>query len=301
MEELFRARRPLVCIMALGIVVRLVGPLAEDKECDPPVVVVDEAGRFAISVLGGHSRGANDLANQVATALHATAVITTASEALGLPAIDLIGRDWGWKIENREHLTSVAAAVVRGEPIAVYQEAGSRDWWQTFGAWPQNFQTVKGWPQGSWAGALVISDTTVARADICPTVIYRPPTLVLGVGCRRGVPAAEIEALFQHVCQTNGFSPLSLRMVATASLKANEPGLIEFANNYGVPLRHFSLEELADVSDLPTPSEIVRAKIGISGVAEPAAMLGAGTRSLAMPKYRGERITMALARRDCGP
>src|SRR5262249_49541262 len=83
-EEMFRARRPLVCVMALGIVVRILGPSTKDKKTDPPVVVVDEAGRFAISVLGGHEGGANELANQVAQAIGAVPVITTASEALGL-------------------------------------------------------------------------------------------------------------------------------------------------------------------------------------------------------------------------
>jgi cobalamin biosynthesis protein CbiG len=129
-------------------------------------------------------------------------------------------------------------------------------------------------------------------------VIYRPPTLVLGVGCRRGVPCPEIEALFQYICRTREFSPLSLGIVATATLKADEPGLCEFAAAHGVPLRAFGLEELAAVGPLPTPSEAVKAKIGVAGVAEPAAMLAACTTSLLMPKYRGKRVTMALARRE---
>src|SRR5262245_57240535 len=95
LPEAFRAGRPLVCVMALGIVVRVLGPLAGDKETDPPVVVIDEAGQFAISVLGGHVAGANALARQVATALGAIPVITTASDVLGLPPVDLIGREWG--------------------------------------------------------------------------------------------------------------------------------------------------------------------------------------------------------------
>jgi cobalamin biosynthesis protein CbiG len=113
------------------------------------------------------------------------------------------------------------------------------------------------------------------------------------------VPFTEIEAMFQYVCTTRGFSSLSLGVVATASIKASEAGLVEFAEHHGVPLRSFSLEELAAVADLPTPSEQVRSKIGIAGVAEPAAMLAAGpSHLLLMPKYRGQRITMALARRE---
>ncbi len=134
LQDLFNAGRPLVCVMALGIVVRILGPLVRDKRSDPAVVVIDEAGRFVIPVLGGHAGGANALALEAARALDAIPVVTTASEALGLPAMDMIGRDWGWKIEPTAHLTAVAAAVVRGELVGVWQEVGQRDWWQPFGA-----------------------------------------------------------------------------------------------------------------------------------------------------------------------
>src|SRR5262249_33453879 len=148
---------------------------------DPPVVVVDEAGRFAISVLGGHVAGANVLASHVADAIGAAPIITTASEALGLPALDLIGRDWGWKIEQPENLTKVAAAVVRREAIAVYQDAGRRDWWRVFGEWPASFHHVESVLQGPWAAVLAISDRWIAGISRYPSVVYRPPTLVLGV------------------------------------------------------------------------------------------------------------------------
>src|SRR5262245_26897676 len=145
--------------MALGIVVRTLGPLTRDKHAEPPVVVVDEAGRFAVSVLGGHGGGANRLAEEVAAALGATPVVTTASDALGLPSADLIGQPFGWRIEDRRHLTAAAAAVVRGDPVGVYQDAGRRDWWQPFGPWPDHFRRLESWPPAEpWAALLVISD-----------------------------------------------------------------------------------------------------------------------------------------------
>jgi cobalt-precorrin 5A hydrolase len=299
LPELFQTGQPLICVMALGIVVRLLGPLTRAKATDPPVVAVDEAGNFAISVLGGHAGGANALAKQVATALGALPVITTASDSLGLPPVDLIGQEWGWQIEHRENLTKVAAAVVRGDNIGVYQEAGRRDWWQAFGEWPATFQPLSAWPPvGPWAGLLVISDRRLPALGRWPTVLYRPRSLVLGTGCRRGVPCDEIEALFQQICQTHGFVPECLAVVATVSLKGDEPGLLEFAARHNVPLTTYTPEMLARVGPLPTPSAKVLAKIGIAGVAEPAAMLAAGTDRLLLPKVRGPRVTMALARRE---
>jgi len=299
LQEAFASGRPLVCVMALGIVVRALAPLVRDKHTDPAVLAVDEAGRFVIPVLGGHAAGANALAQELARAVGATAVLTTASDALGLPAVDLIGRDWGWKVEAAEDLTAVAAAVVRGEPVGVWQDAGRRDWCAPFGPWPASFTRLDRWPPpGRWAGLLVISDRADSFGGFGPVVVYRPPTLVLGVGCKRGVPCADIEAMFQEVCRGEGVSPLSLGRVATAALKADEPGLVEFAAGHGVPLCSYSVEELASVGPLPTPSEAVRARVGVAGVAEPAAMLAAQTRTLLMPKRRGRRVTMALARRE---
>jgi cobalt-precorrin 5A hydrolase len=299
LQGAFASGRPLVCIMALGIVVRTLGPLVRDKHTDPAVLAVDEAGRFVIPVLGGHAAGANALAHELARAVGALPVITTASDALDLPAVDLIGRDWGWKVEGPEHLTEVAAAVVRGEPVGVWQDAGRRDWCEPFGAWPAPFTRLERWPpSGRWAGLLVISDRGGPFEGYGPVVVYRPPTLAVGVGCKRGVPCAEIEEMFQEVCRGENFSPLSLGVVATASLKADEPGLVEFAARRGVPLRSYSPEDLASVGPLPTPSEAVRARVGVAGVAEPAAMLAAHTRQLLMPKRRGRRVTMALARRE---
>jgi cobalt-precorrin 5A hydrolase len=312
LEEAFRAGRPLLCVMALGIVVRTLGPLTHDKHREPPVLALDEAGRFVIPVLGGHAAGANALAQEVARALGAIPVVTTASDVLGLPAVDLIGRDWGWRLEPGAALTEVAAAVVRGERVGVWQDAGRRDWWQAWGDWPESFTALAAWPPAEdWAGLLVISDRSLPETDRGPVVVYRPPTLVLGVGCRRGVPQEEIEDFFQELCRAEGLAPLSLGVVATAALKADEPGLLAFARSHAVPLRAFAVEELARVGPLPTPSEVVRARVGVSGVAEPSALLASGASvslpacgrpaawpGLLVPKRRGRRVTMAAARRE---
>lgn len=296
LTELFRAGRPLVCVMALGIVVRILGPLTASKQTDPPVVVVDEAGRFAVSVLGGHQAGANDLAEAVGRAIGALPVVTTASEALQLPPLDLLGKPWGWQREDDADLTALAAAAVRGQPIAVYQDAGCPFWWQAYPRWPAHFHWVPTWPEGSWAGVLAITDRLWPRRD-CPMVIYRPKTLILGVGCRRGVPDSELEELFQQVWQTHRLAPRSLAAVATVTLKENEPGLRTFAQRHGVPLQAYPVAALAAVGHLATPSTQVRRLIGISGVAEPAALLAASTTTLLVPKCKGKRATMAVARR----
>ncbi len=291
-----------VGVMALGIVVRLAGPLAADKRGDPAVVVVDDAGRFAISVLGGHGAGANDLAREVAMNIGATAVITTASEARGLPAVDLLGKELGWTIEKAENLTRVAAAVVRGETIAVWQDAGSTDWWTPFGDWPATFhkiETLNDLHVINPSAVLVISDRIIAE-DLLPagrTLVYRPPTLVAGIGCKRGTTREAIEAWVDSVFSAHGLAAASLSAVATVTLKADEPGLIAFAASRGVPLVAFPPESLEHQAGIETPSERVRDKIGIPAVSEPAALRAAGASKLVVTKQVGDGVTLAVARR----
>lgn len=292
----------IVAIMALGIVVRLVAPLARDKRLDPAVVVVDDAGRFAISVLGGHGARANELARAAARTLGAQAVITTASDVRGLPALDEIARQLDWTIERTENLTHVAASIVRLERIAVWQEAGPLEWWTAFGSWPKTFVRLDDWRlwRSAGAAALVVISDRCLPPDLPAerTVVYRPPTLVAGVGCRRGVAHEIIDAFVASVFAEHGLAMASLGCVATVTLKAREPGLLAFAGKRRVPLVAFPPADLARHPGIERPSARVRSLIGIASVAEPAAMRAAGADRLLIAKEVGPGVTVAVARRN---
>jgi cobalt-precorrin 5A hydrolase len=299
--EVWGRYEAVVAVMALGIVVRLVGPLATDKRRDPAVVAVDDAGRFAIGVLGGHGAGANALTLDVAATLGATPVVTTASEALGLPAVDLIGHGLGWVMERRDNLTRVAAAVVRREPVAVWQDAGRSDWWRRFGSWPGHFVRLKDWGELSTldpAALLVISDRDLP--DGLPedrTLVYRPPSLVAGIGCRRGAAAEAIARHVEEALAEHRLAGACLGAVATVTLKLDEPGLLAFARSRRLPLVAFPPEQLAGQPGVALPSERVQSKIGIPAVAEPAALRAAGANRLVVAKRKGPGVTVAIARR----
>jgi cobalt-precorrin 5A hydrolase len=127
---LFAAFDAIVCIVSLGAIVRLIAPHLKSKETDPAVVVLDEAGKFVIPVLSGHLGGANELAGQIAMAIGATPVLTTASDARETIGVDILGRELGWTYEaTHEELVYSSAAMVNDEPVALVQEDGSTDWW----------------------------------------------------------------------------------------------------------------------------------------------------------------------------
>jgi len=291
----------IVAIMAVGIVVRLVGPLVSDKRRDPAVIAIDDAGRFAISVLGGHGAGANSLTHELAIVINAEPIVTTASDTYRLPAVDQIGREWRWSIERTENLTSVAASIMRRERVVVWQDAGSRDWWQSFGPWPDHFirlGALSEWGGLQPAALLIISDSTLpCELPADRTLVYRPPTLVAGIGCRRGTSRETIASWFAHVFAAQGLAEASLSAVATVTLKADEPGLVDFAAARRIPLLVYAPEELDGQPGIETPSERVRAKIGIAAVAEPAALRAAGATRLLVSKQTGPGVTLAVARR----
>ena len=164
-----------VIFLATGAAVRLIAPLLRSKHRDPGVVTVDDAANFAVALCGGHEGGANALAARVADTLGAAPVLTTASDSVGVPALDSFGQDLGFRLEEDSDLAAVGAALVSGEKVRLVSE---RRW--PLGPLPENVVRTDE-PE---TPLILISDRLeeVPR----PSVIYRPPSLVAGVGCSRG-------------------------------------------------------------------------------------------------------------------
>src|SRR2546426_1575137 len=117
--SLFKTRDALVCIFSLGAAIRMVAPHLVDKKSDPAVVIIDDRANHVISALSGHLGGANALARLVASLLGAKAVITTAADVNETIAVDLLGREVGWTIENVQNGTKTSAVMVNEETIAI--------------------------------------------------------------------------------------------------------------------------------------------------------------------------------------
>ncbi len=139
--DLFKKYDQIVFFVSLGAVVRLVAPFLKSKEEDPGIIVVDDAAQFVIPVLSGHVGGANACAENLATLLGATPVLTTASDVSKTIPVDILGRELGWQVEAPKiNITRVSAHVVNEEPIAFVQEAGSKNWWTRSTPLPKNIQ-----------------------------------------------------------------------------------------------------------------------------------------------------------------
>ncbi|MFF5043973.1 precorrin-3B C(17)-methyltransferase [Streptomyces nigra] len=264
----------LVCFLATGAVVRLIAPLLDDKTADPGVVCVDEGGRFAVALTGGHGGGANDLAYEVGEVLDAEPVVTTATDAVGLPGLDTLG------LPVEGDVAGVSRALLDGEPVALRAEV----------AWP-----LPPLPAGT-EGAYTVRVTDRLVEAVEREVVLRPPTLVVGVGASRGAPADEVLTLVRDALRDAGLSAASVAELATVDAKAGEPGIVEAAERLGVPLVTHAPDLLAAVP-VPHPSDAPLAAVGTPSVAEAAALVRGG--ELLVPKRKSERADGSPAMATC--
>jgi precorrin-3B C17-methyltransferase len=147
------------------------------------------------------------------------------------------------------------------------------------------------------ASRLGAHPVVTTASEVSETIMYRPKSLVVGIGCNRGTPCAEIEAAVSRVFSEHGLSIKSIRNIATITLKKNETGLLEFARKYSLPIAYFDKEALSKTKFPSSPSAAVLKHVGTPAVSESAALLSSGSSSLVVPKVSYNRtVTIAVAR-----
>lgn len=204
--QIFKQFKGLIFIMATGIVVRVIVPYVKDKYTDPAVVVIDDAGRFVISMLSGHEGGANILAHRVAAILHTDAVITTGTEAL--------------------------------------------------------------------------------------------KDIIIGIGCKKGIDSEAVKDSVIDALKKVNHKIEEVRLLSTVDIKSGEQGLLQAANDLGIPLRIVSASEIATCMRECSKSNFVKEKIGVWGVCEPAALLAGRKTQLILTKQKYPGVTVAIAQEN---
>lgn len=282
---LWREYDGLICVMATGIVVRCLAPLVADKQSDPAVVVVDEAGRYAVSLLSGHLGGGNDLARRVARVTGGQAVITTASDVLGHTALDLWAAAQNLVVEDRQALTRASARLVNHGLLRIFSEVPVI-------SLPMDFIVT---PEPATADCIVSH-----RLGPWPeaALILRPRRLVAGIGCNRGASRDQIAAALAEACACHGLARSAIRNLASIDVKQDEAGLLAFAEGMGLSIVFYSKDQLNGVAGL-SPSEAVLRATGAQGVAEPAALLSSAANNLIVRKMKWKDVTIAIAEAPC--
>lgn len=287
-QKIFPEYDALVMIMACGIAVRTIAPCLTDKYHDPAVVVLDEKGRYVISLLSGHHGGANRLATEVAAVTGGAPVITTATDLNGVPAFDVFALENDCRLENPAVLKKISAELANAGQVGLYTD------------YPlENLPTCLvpcsfGAPNPVRYG-VVFSNRIHLEVAGEKILTVRPRNLILGVGCRRGIAPNRLRQAVRDFFRRQKRSLLSLKIVATVDLKNKEPGILELVNNYGVSFRNITRQAIKNLGVGYTRSEFVERQIGVGGVAEPCALLAAEQTKLICGKTIYPGITLALA------
>ncbi|MEG0207524.1 cobalt-precorrin 5A hydrolase [Hafnia sp.] len=299
MAQAFTRFDALVVIGATGIVVRVLAPLLQDKLQDPAVVVLDERGQHAISLLSGHLGGANRLARQIAALIEAEPVITTATDVNEVAALDMLAQKLDAQLADfRQGVKRVNQLLVSGDRVGLWID-------------PMFDEHVS---EQDRRGFIVVDDLAALpdlTALVCiswqanlppltlPVFKLVPKRVVLGVGCRRDTPFATVHHLLLQQLTLLNIDPLAFRAIGSITLKQDEAALQQLAQRYAVPFHLFTPDALCEHEHRFPCSEFVRKTVGVGCVSQPAAWLllekyGGGKFVGETLREQGVTLTLAL-------
>ena len=286
---LYGEGRPLIGIFSTAIMIRAIAGNIQHKTDAPQVLCIAEDGSAIVPLLGVH-HGANELARQLGAMLDTPPAITTAGDARFGVALDKPPP--GWNISGQAAAKGVMASMLAGDEVALVNDLPT--------SIPTDWLTGSGIEFCTGGASFSIHLTEQTQPETKNSLCLHPKTLVLGIGCERGVKTEELSDLVKAGLAESGLAADSVACIATIDLKEDEAAILTLAHRMNLPLRFFSADRLEqETPGLATPSETVYEAVGCHGVAEAAALAAAGGKAvLALAKMKSRRATFAIARAD---
>ena len=294
--ELFKNSNALICLFSLGAVIRLIAPHLKDKKTDPAVIVIDDKMTFVISVLSGHIGGANELTQEISEKLNALPVITTAADVNKTIVVDLVGRQFGWKIDDETTVTKISAHMVNSEPIGVFQQTGNTKWYKEL---PKNvtiYDNLEELKKSNSKAHLIISDAIIDNELAQESVIYRPQSLVIGIGLHWDTTKDTIREGIEDCLEKFNLSSKCIAKLVSIKKPEDVQGLIDLGKEMKIPVEYVDREELAEIIT-PNPSSTVKAFEGTASVSEAAAIKVSKGKLIVEKQKFPPNLTIAIARK----
>ena len=294
--ELFKNSNALICLFSLGAVIRLIAPHLKDKKTDPAVIVIDDKMTFVISVLSGHIGGANELTQEISEKLNALPVITTAADVNKTIVVDLVGRQFGWKIDDETTVTKISAHMVNSEPIGVFQQTGNTKWYKEL---PKNvtiYDNLEELKKSNSKAHLIISDAIIDDELAQESVIYRPQSLVIGIGLHWDTTKDTIREGIEDCLEKFNLSSKCIAKLVSIKKPEDVQGLIDLGKEMKIPVEYVDREELAEIIT-PNPSSTVKAFEGTASVSEAAAIKVSKGKLIVEKQKFPPNLTIAIARK----
>lgn len=280
----------IVFIGSCGIAVRSIAPFIKSKKLDPAVVVVDEQGEFAISLLSGHVGGANELAQEIADIVHAQAVVTTAADVNEKFSVEMFARKNSCYISDMEMAKEVSTVLIAGKEIGF---ASDFPW---IGELPDELKLCEDGQEKPEMGIYVT--TSYMEHPFVHTLYLIPRVITTGVGCENGTAKEVVENIIRRACDELLVPSIAMEQVASIDSKKDEMGIKEYCEERKLPFITYTAEELKETDGTFAESKLVEEAADADNICERAALLGSskeGKGRLVLRTYAQDNVTVALA------
>ena len=251
----------IICILAMGAVVRKIAPLLEDKATDPAILVINLALDKIVPLLSGHLGGANELANELTTLLpNCTNFISTATDQTNTMAFEMVAHKNGWKIENLKQLANISNRLLNKLPVKVLTKKN------LFDSLPSkdNLELIE--------EKDLDENTVIISPLINKHNLTLKPKVFLGIGCNRDTPFKTIDTSVKIFLEEHNLTMNQISNIASFKAKDDEKGLLEFAKKYSFDIQFYEKDDINSLENDFSDSASTKF-FGLKGVAEPSAIL----------------------------
>lgn len=279
----FKNADGLVFVGATGIAVRGIAPFVKSKTSDPAVIVIDDTGKFVISLLSGHIGGANMLCNSIAKMLKGTAVITTATDNNKVWAIDDFAVKNNYSIINTRKIKGISSRLLSMYDVTLYSD------FEICSELPNNVLLTDDVLEAN----IVISDVNCEFDEI----VLVPKIYSIGIGCKKGTKVGVMYDFVMDTLAREYINPKAIECICSIDIKSEERAIISLSKKLNVPFLTYSATTLNRVSGNFTKSDFVKKTVGTDNVCERSAVKG-NSGNLVVTKTCCDGMTLAIAKRD---
>ena len=242
-------------IMSVNHAVRAVVPLLHGRALDPAVVVIDEKGQFAVSLLNGRLNEAESLARSAAEVIGGLPVVTSVINSAQIPMFEKVAHKNGFAYEKEENLPEIYHVLKNGGQVYLNSQI------PIIGELEENilevtFLDMLDLPENSPVILITnledhqsgsIYDRILQRHKV---FVIRPRNLVLGVQCTVDLSAEIYEEEILSFMAEYGFSPLSLKAVTSMSEIGSDLLAADFADKYGAQIQTYTMDAVRMVEHM---------------------------------------------------
>lgn len=282
MQPAWEGYDAIICILAMGAVVRKIAPFLKDKATDPAVIVINLALDKVVPLLSGHLGGANELSDIIASRIDGCVnFVSTATDQTNTLAFEMFAKKNNLEIHNLKELALISNSLLNKKEVEVL-------------TYESIFETIPNKKNLK----LVTKQSSKLCVNITPfdsSLLTFKPKVFLGMGCNRDTSFEDIEKAFLSFLESNKLKIEQIENIASFEAKADEKGLLEFANKYNFDIKFYNESEINNLEGEFSPSASTKF-FGLKGVSEPSSVLISKYKELIIPKeVYDKKITIAGA------